>query len=270
MIENRKAWTDLLLSPRLEGGYVNDPDDAGGPTNIGITAATLGEWRKLGRPATVEEVKAITRQEAEGIALARYWNAMRCDQLPSGVDIYAADFAFNSGPGNATPVLQGIVGTDVDGFVGDKTVAACRQMSPATLLDSYHRSRMAYLRGLKNWPKFGDGWTSRCDQMLEIAKSRLVRRPLLNEVAGSWTVRYAGLAAIFSQLNLPDLMNSIAPLISGLPEALHATEPVATGIKTATETPGMAGHVQTVIVTALALAAAFQRGRDWWRGRTVK
>lgn len=270
MIENRKAWTDLLLSPRIEGGYVNDPDDSGGPTNIGVTAATLGDWRKLGRPATLEEVKSVTRAEAEGIALARYWNAMRCDQLPSGVDIYAADFAFNSGPGNATPVLQSIVGTDVDGFVGDKTVAACRQMDPMKLLESYHRSRMAFLRGLKTWPKFGDGWTSRCEQMLEVAKSRIVKRPLVAEVAGSWTVRFAGLAAAISALNLSDIANTIGPLVSGLPEALKATEPVASGITSAAATPGLAGHIQTAVVTFLALAAAFQRGRDYWRGRTVK
>lgn len=268
MIENRKAWTDLLLSPRIEGGYVNDPDDDGGPTNIGITAATLGEWRKLGRPATVEEVKGITRQEAEGIALARYWNAMRCDQLPGGVDIYAADFAFNSGPGNATPVLQGIVGTDVDGFVGDKTVAACRQMDPMKLLESYHRSRMAFLRGLKNWPKFGDGWTSRCEQMLEIAKSRIVKRPMLNEVASSWTVRWAGLAAVFSAVNVQDIVNALGPLISGLPEALHSAEPITKGIQSVPQ--GASGDLQSYIVAVFALLAAFQRGRDWWRGKTVK
>ena len=37
---------------RRERGYVHHPNDRGGPTNMGITAATLGHWRKLGRVAT--------------------------------------------------------------------------------------------------------------------------------------------------------------------------------------------------------------------------
>jgi lysozyme family protein len=271
MIENREAWLSLLMSPRIEGGFVNDPEDSGGATNLGITAETLGRWRKLGRPATEDEVKAITLAEAKGIALALYWNAMRCDQLPGGVDIYTADFAFNSGPGNAAPVLQSIVGVDVDGFVGDKTVAACRQQNPAKLLESYHRSRMAFLRGQgSKWERFGDGWTSRCEQMLEVSKSRLQTRPWLGEIAGSSTIRWAGLAAAFSAINLPDLVTALGPFIGGLPEALQATEPVYNGITLAAATPGPVGHLQTALVTGFALMAAFERFRNWRNGRTVK
>ncbi len=173
MIENRRVWLDRLLSASIEGGYVNDPDDGGGPTNLGITARTLGVWRKLGRDATEDEVRAVTREEAEGIALALYWNAVRGDQLPGGIDIYAADFAFNSGPGTAARILQELVGTAADGFVGDKTIAAVRAVPPQRLLEDYDDARMTYLRGLKNWPKFGNGWTDRCQQMRKLARSRI-------------------------------------------------------------------------------------------------
>jgi lysozyme family protein len=271
MIENREAWLSLLMSPRIEGGFVNDPQDSGGATNLGITAATLGDWRKLGRPATEDEVKAVTVAEARGIALARYWNAMRGDQLPSGLDIYAADFAFNSGAGNAGEVLQTIVGVAVDSFVGDKTVAACRRANPAQLLESYHRSRMAFLRGQgSKWERFGDGWTSRCEQMLEVARSRLQQRPALAEIAGSTTIRWAGVAALFSAVDLQGILNGIAPLIGGLPEMLQSVEPVYNGIKQASATPGVAGHVQTAVVTIAALMAAVERFRAWRNGRTVK
>jgi ferredoxin-NADP reductase len=57
---------------RREGGYVNHPADRGGPTNFGITAQTLGSWRKLGRPATAAEVQALTEPEARAIYRQQY------------------------------------------------------------------------------------------------------------------------------------------------------------------------------------------------------
>lgn len=57
---------------RREGGYVNHPADRGGPTNFGITAQTLGNWRKLGRPATATEVQALTENEASAIYRQQY------------------------------------------------------------------------------------------------------------------------------------------------------------------------------------------------------
>ncbi len=53
-----------------EGGYVNHPADKGGPTNFGITQATLAEWR--GHPVTADDVKRMARTEAEKIYEAKY------------------------------------------------------------------------------------------------------------------------------------------------------------------------------------------------------
>lgn len=49
-----------------EGGaaYTNRAADRGGPTKHGVTAAKLGEWRKLGRAATPAEVQALGEPEA--------------------------------------------------------------------------------------------------------------------------------------------------------------------------------------------------------------
>ncbi len=61
---------DIVL--QFEGGFVNNPADHGGPTNFGITAATLGRARNLGRAATVDEVRTLPRSEAAAIYKKSY------------------------------------------------------------------------------------------------------------------------------------------------------------------------------------------------------
>jgi lysozyme family protein len=51
---------------RREGGYVNHPNDRGGPTNFGITLKTLSAYRN-GAKVTEEDVKNLS--EAEAIAI---------------------------------------------------------------------------------------------------------------------------------------------------------------------------------------------------------
>jgi lysozyme family protein len=61
---------DVVL--QFEGGFVNNLADRGGATNFGITAATLGKARNLGRPATVDEVRALSRADAAAIYKRHY------------------------------------------------------------------------------------------------------------------------------------------------------------------------------------------------------
>ncbi len=169
-VENRRRWLDLLAAK--EGGRSDRPlkDDPGGKTNRGVTLDTLAEWRK--RPVTVEELWALTVDEAEAIASAMYWNPVKGDELPGGVDLYAADTAFHSGPRQAIKILQrllGFQGDDVDGYVGPLTLRVCRQWEPVELVRDYHAARMVFLQGLKNWSANRNGWTNRCEAMLELA-----------------------------------------------------------------------------------------------------
>ncbi|HHG2062286.1 TPA: glycoside hydrolase family 108 protein [Klebsiella pneumoniae] len=58
-----------------EGGYVNDPNDRGGETNMGITIAT---WRAyapsdLGIEATTNTLRNMTKEQAEIIYYNHYW-----------------------------------------------------------------------------------------------------------------------------------------------------------------------------------------------------
>lgn len=119
---------DLAVNRVLdaEGGYVNDPTDRGGETNLGITARTLRDardMRVIGREATIAELR---REDAVEIYRALYWRRCGCDRLPAGLAFALFDFAVHSGTGTATKALQRALRVDPDGLIGPDTVAAAR------------------------------------------------------------------------------------------------------------------------------------------------
>ena len=91
-----EAIRRLLAS---EGGYVNHPADPGGPTNFGITLADYRKYVKA--DASAADIRAMRVEEAKAIYRAKYWAAMRADELPAGVDYCIFDYAVNSGTGRA-------------------------------------------------------------------------------------------------------------------------------------------------------------------------
>ncbi|RVU21773.1 glycoside hydrolase family 108 protein [Methylobacterium oryzihabitans] len=149
----------LPLVLQHEGGYVDHPKDPGGATNLGVTIGTLGDW--LGRPATKAEVKALTPASVAPIYRARYWDAVRGDDLPAGLDYAVFDFAVNSGPARAIMALQRAAGVADDGRLGPVTLAAVRARPGADLVQRVCADRLAFLRRLSTWPSFGTGWARR-------------------------------------------------------------------------------------------------------------
>jgi len=131
-----------------EGGYSNHPSDPGGPTNWGITLRDARAYWK--RDATASDVRAMPVAIAKGIYRSKYWAAMRCDDLPAGVDYAVFDYGVNSGVSRAAKVLQrliGFIGGDVDGEIGDKTVAAAAKADPGKLINAICDERLAFLQG---------------------------------------------------------------------------------------------------------------------------
>ena len=156
-----KANFDLFLSEVLkhEGGYVDHPKDPGGATNLGITIGTLSGW--LGRPATKEEVRALTVKDVAPIYKRNYWDKVRGDDLPSGVDTSTADFAVNSGVSRSAMYLQEVVGVAPDGKIGPLTIAATKRLSAAKIVNDLCDKRLYFLRRLSTFQTFGKGWTTR-------------------------------------------------------------------------------------------------------------
>lgn len=115
-----------------EGGYVNDPVDRGGPTNMGVTAGTLKTAFERGI-VQHHNVKILTRSEAAKIYEVMYWGPSKAPQMPWPLNLLHFDAAVNHGLGGAGRQLQNTLnrilgdGTvTVDGSVGPKTLAALK------------------------------------------------------------------------------------------------------------------------------------------------
>ena len=155
-----RALAHVLKS---EGGFVNHPDDPGGMTNLGCTKAVWEEF--CGHPVTEKTMRSLTPSDVAPLYKRKYWDKVKADELPAGVDYCVFDTAINSGPGRAIKLLQGVVGVDQDGDIGPKTLGAVKAFDPKDLLQDYSKRRLSFLMDLKNWPTFGKGWTNRVKEV---------------------------------------------------------------------------------------------------------
>ena len=152
---------DLALSELLkhEGGYVNNPKDPGGMTNLGVTRAVWESY--VGRESSEKEMRALTPAQVAPLYRRKYWDAINGDSLPSGLDLCVFDCAVNSGVGRAAKMLQGILGLAQDGSIGPKTLEACKKFPSKDLVDKFCKARQDFLESLPTFKTFGKGWTAR-------------------------------------------------------------------------------------------------------------
>lgn len=158
----------------FEGGYVDHPKDPGGCTNLGITRATLERWRR--EAVDCAAVRALGVAEATAIYRAHYWNAVRGDELPAGVDLVVFDAAVNSGRRRAVEWLQeALLLNQVDGAIGPVTLGAvARHPDRAALVEAMIALRLRFLRGLRTFDTFGRGWTRRVEAVRRQAGKAVV------------------------------------------------------------------------------------------------
>jgi lysozyme family protein len=157
-----------------EGGFVDHPRDPGGATKFGITLETLSRAREC--PASVEDVRELTRTEAVAVYRSLYWDELRADELPPGIDLAVFDLAVNSGPVRAVRMLQTILGVPADGIIGPVTLKAARHADPSETIRRLTRARLGFLGRLATWPVFGRGWRRRV-LAVEQGALRLVSSP---------------------------------------------------------------------------------------------
>jgi len=154
-----------------EGGYVNHPADPGGMTNLGVTKRVWEEW--VGHEVDEKTMRGLTPEIVGPMYKTKYWDKIKGDDLPTGVDYCVFDAAVNSGPGRAAKWLQACVGVEPDGGIGPKTLAAVAAFDPKELVEDYNKRRLSFLMDLKTWDTFGKGWGRRVAEVQTSASSML-------------------------------------------------------------------------------------------------
>lgn len=157
-------WDEALRHVlKSEGGYVNHPSDPGGMTNLGVTKRVWEEW--TGRPATEQEMRSLTVDMVAPLYKQRYWDSVRGDDLPSGVDLCVFDCAVNAGVGRSAKFLQRVVGVLQDGSIGAMTLAAVAKKEPLNIIAEFCHLREQHYRSLDTFATFGKGWMRRLDSV---------------------------------------------------------------------------------------------------------
>jgi len=146
-----------------EGGYVDNPADPGGATNWGCTQAVWEGY--IGHKVSVDDMKALTKEDVKPLYKKRYWDAIHGDAIPSGLDYCLFDCAINSGVNRSAKIIQEIVGVFADGAIGNNTVSAITQLNPVTAINEFCDKRQAFLESLKTFPVFGKGWSKRVSEV---------------------------------------------------------------------------------------------------------
>ena len=149
-----------------EGGFVNHPKDPGGMTNLGVTKKVWEEF--VGREVDEAEMRSLTPDVVKPLYKKNYWDKIKGDQLPSGVDYAAYDLAVNSGTGRAAKYLQRIAGVPDDGVIGPKSMEAILSCDPVQTVDAICDMRLDFLQKLPTWGTFGKGWGRRVEEVKSI------------------------------------------------------------------------------------------------------
>lgn len=151
-------WPTIVSRTLLhEGGYSLDPRDPGGETNFGIS--------KRAYPAV--DIKNLTRDGAIAIYQRDYWPGI--SQLSAPLSFQVFDFAVNAGKYRAIQYLQFVAGTQQDGVLGPKTMAALAGIPVAAQVFGFiARVQQFYLEN-PQWSTYGKGWIDRWTENLQYA-----------------------------------------------------------------------------------------------------
>ena len=165
MRENFNKCLEMVLEH--EGGYVNNENDRGGMTNLGVTRRVYEDW--VDRPVSEQEMRDLTPEDVAPIYRKNYADRIHFDSLPSGLDWACLDWAINSGASRPAKAIQRAVGATADGVIGPKTLQLVAEKEPEYIIDYVYTVRQAFYESLDDYKHFGRGWTRRNKETLHQA-----------------------------------------------------------------------------------------------------
>lgn len=125
-----KEFNKVIL---LEGGYVNDPDDAGGETYLGISRKNNPKWvgweviddikKKYGTKNITSRLKkdVTLTNSAKLLYKQNYWDVLELDDIPSqGIAHQLFDTCVNCGKTTAIRIAQQVLMMTITGKWSDK------------------------------------------------------------------------------------------------------------------------------------------------------
>ena len=152
-----------------EGGYVNHPEDPGGETNMGVTKRVYDDF------GGTKDMKDLEFDDVAPIYKQNYWDRVKGDHLPIGLDLCVFDFGVNAGTGRSAKYLQALIGTTVDGGIGPNTLKAVdayvEEVGIEETIRGIQQKRQDFYESLDTFKTFGKGWTRRVDETTELAIS---------------------------------------------------------------------------------------------------
>ena len=161
----------LQLILHHEGGYVNHPEDPGGMTNLGVTKRVYEDW--VGYAVSEHTMQNLTEEDVAPIYKKNYWDRIKGDDLPEGLNLCVFDFGVNAGTGRAAKYLQTMIGTVADGGIGPMTLRALDEhvslIGLQETIEKYQENRQGYYETLKTFKTFGRGWTRRVNETTQSA-----------------------------------------------------------------------------------------------------
>jgi lysozyme family protein len=181
-----------------EGGYSNDPADSGGATNFGITQREVSQ-----------DVRTLTVDDAKSIYRNKYWNALNCDSLSSGVDYTVFDYGVNSGLGRPRKALQRFkskVGVDLINAINNERTAFLQALAATRTKDQ----------------KFLRGWLARVKRVNAYSVDLANRKDnKTGPAAGGGTVAITVLISQFFHNHTTAIIIGGALLAIGVGVAVH-------------------------------------------------
>jgi lysozyme family protein len=167
IVPGTAEWCIAYIFKR-EGGYVNDPDDAGGETKYGISKRSYPDV----------DIAGLTKDGAGQIYRRDFWERAYCGLMPAPLALLVLDAAVMSGPERAVKWLQVELGVKpATGNVGPITLDALEEVATtgklAALCNAYTEHRLRYYRSCRTYAKHGRGWDKRTRMTLNKALALL-------------------------------------------------------------------------------------------------